>query len=142
MFPPFSLLYIHGGFLPERSPSRSCFSGHTHLLLFLTRAEGGRRYPSHPAAPDYSVQLNYLELLLDLPWSEFTKDNFDLKRAQRILDKDHFGLEKVKQRIVEYLAVLKDSRKWRGGGSQLDFGNSFLCVFFYSSSVSKTLRLP
>jgi len=61
----------------------------------------------NPAAPDYSVQLNYLELLLDLPWSEFTKDNFDLKRAQRILDKDHFGLEKVKQRIIEYLAVLK-----------------------------------
>ena len=64
----------------------------------------------NPAAPDYSIQLNYLELLLDLPWSEFTKDNFDLKRAQRILDKDHFGLEKVKQRIVEYLAVLKLKR--------------------------------
>ncbi|UKT62441.1 endopeptidase La [Pedobacter mucosus] len=64
----------------------------------------------NPAAPDYSVQMNYLELLLDLPWSEFTKDNFDLKRAQRILDKDHFGLEKVKQRIIEYLAVLKLKR--------------------------------
>ncbi|WP_199136396.1 endopeptidase La [Pedobacter sp. ASV12] len=61
----------------------------------------------NPAAPDYSIQMNYLELLLDLPWNDFTKDNFDLKRAQRILDKDHFGLEKVKQRIVEYLAVLK-----------------------------------
>jgi ATP-dependent Lon protease len=64
----------------------------------------------NPAAPDYSIQLNYLELLLDLPWSEFTKDNFDLKRAQRVLDKDHFGLEKVKQRIIEYLAVLKLKR--------------------------------
>lgn len=62
---------------------------------------------TNPAAADYSVQINYLELLLDLPWSEFTKDNFDLKRAQRILDKDHFGLDKVKQRIIEYLAVLK-----------------------------------
>jgi ATP-dependent Lon protease len=61
----------------------------------------------NPAAADYSVQINYLELLLDLPWNEFTKDNFDLKRAQRILDKDHFGLDKVKQRIIEYLAVLK-----------------------------------
>jgi ATP-dependent Lon protease len=61
----------------------------------------------NPAAADYSVQINYLELLLDLPWNEFTKDNFDLKRAQKILDKDHFGLEKVKQRIIEYLAVLK-----------------------------------
>ncbi len=61
----------------------------------------------NPQAPDYSIQMNYLELLLDLPWNDFTKDNFDLKRAQRILDKDHFGLEKVKQRIIEYLAVLK-----------------------------------
>lgn len=64
----------------------------------------------NPAAPDYSIQMNYLELLLDLPWNEFTKDNFDLKRAQKILDKDHFGLEKVKQRIIEYLAVLKLKR--------------------------------
>jgi ATP-dependent Lon protease len=62
---------------------------------------------TNPAAADYSVQINYLELLLDLPWNDFTKDNFDLKRAQRILDKDHFGLDKVKQRIIEYLAVLK-----------------------------------
>ncbi len=61
----------------------------------------------NPAAPDYSIQINYLELLLDLPWNEFTKDNFDLPRARKILDKDHFGLEKVKQRIIEYLAVLK-----------------------------------
>ncbi|GAB1463591.1 endopeptidase La [Pedobacter sp.] len=64
----------------------------------------------NPAAPDYSIQMNYLELLLELPWGEFTKDNFDLKRAQRVLDKDHFGLEKVKQRIIEYLAVLKLKR--------------------------------
>ena len=61
----------------------------------------------NPAAADYSIQINYLELLLDLPWNDFTKDNFDLKRAQRILEKDHYGLEKVKQRIIEYLAVLK-----------------------------------
>ncbi|WP_370632933.1 endopeptidase La [Mucilaginibacter sp. UR6-11] len=62
---------------------------------------------TNPAAADYSVQMNYLELLLDLPWNEFTKDNFDLKRAQKVLDKDHFGLDKVKHRIIEYLAVLK-----------------------------------
>ncbi len=61
----------------------------------------------NPAAADYSVQMNYLELLLDLPWAEYTKDNFDLRRAEKILDKDHYGLEKVKQRIIEYLAVLK-----------------------------------
>ncbi|SMO65774.1 endopeptidase La [Solitalea koreensis] len=61
----------------------------------------------NPAAAEYSVLVNYLELLLDLPWNEFTKDNFDLKRAQKILDKDHYGLEKVKERIIEFLAVLK-----------------------------------
>jgi ATP-dependent Lon protease len=61
----------------------------------------------NPATGEYSVQLNYLQTLLELPWNEYTKDNFDLKRAQRILDRDHFGLEKVKDRIIEHLAVLK-----------------------------------
>lgn len=61
----------------------------------------------NPAAPDYSVSLNYAQLMLDLPWNEHTKDNFDLKRAKKILDKDHHGLEKVKDRIIEYLATLK-----------------------------------
>ncbi len=61
---------------------------------------------NHQSA-EYSVQLNYLETLIELPWEDYTKDNFDLKRAQKILDKDHFGLEKVKERIIEYLAVLK-----------------------------------
>jgi ATP-dependent Lon protease len=61
----------------------------------------------NPMAPDYSQQLSYLQLLLDLPWGEHTKDNFDLKRAEKILNEDHFGLEKVKERILEYLAVLK-----------------------------------
>lgn len=61
----------------------------------------------NPAAAEYSVVLNYAELLLELPWNEFSKDNFDLKRAERVLDKDHYGLEKVKDRILEFLAVLK-----------------------------------
>lgn len=61
----------------------------------------------NPQAPDFGIQRNYLELLLELPWNDFTNDNFDLKRAQKILDRDHFGLEDVKKRIVEYLAVLK-----------------------------------
>ena len=61
----------------------------------------------HPQSPDYSTQLNYLNILLDLPWGEYTKDNLDLKHAQKTLDKDHYGIEKVKQRILEYLAVLK-----------------------------------
>ena len=61
----------------------------------------------NPASPDYSVSLNYAQLMLDLPWNEYTKDNFDLKRAKRVLDRDHHGLEKVKDRILEYLATLK-----------------------------------
>ncbi len=61
----------------------------------------------NPMAPDYSVQVNYLELLLDLPWNEYTEDNFDLHHAQEVLDKDHYGIEKIKKRIIEYLAVLK-----------------------------------
>ena len=61
----------------------------------------------NPQSPDYSTQLNYLNTLLDLPWNEYTKDNLDLKHAQKTLDKDHYGIEKVKERILEYLAVLK-----------------------------------
>jgi ATP-dependent Lon protease len=61
----------------------------------------------NPAGAEYSVQLNYVELLVDLPWSKYSKDNYDLKRAAKILDRDHFGLEKVKERILEHLAVLK-----------------------------------
>lgn len=61
----------------------------------------------NPQVAEYSVQRNYLDLYLDLPWNTYSEDSFDLVRAQRILDRDHFGLDKVKQRIIEYLAVLK-----------------------------------
>ncbi len=61
----------------------------------------------NPQVAEYSIQLNYLELLLDLPWEEHTQDNFDLNKVKKVLDKDHFGLEKVKERILEHLAVLK-----------------------------------
>ena len=61
----------------------------------------------NPHVPDYGIQINYVELLLDLPWNDYTKDNFDLIHAENILDEDHFGLEKVKERILEHLAVLK-----------------------------------
>ena len=61
----------------------------------------------NPSMSDYSVQRSYLELILDLPWNEFTKDFFDLKKANKILNRDHFGLEEVKKRIIEHLAVLK-----------------------------------
>ncbi|NDV79568.1 endopeptidase La [Dysgonomonas sp. 511] len=61
----------------------------------------------HPQSPDYSTQFTYLETMLELPWNEYTKDNFNLKHAQKVLDQDHFGLERVKERIIEHLAVLK-----------------------------------
>ena len=61
----------------------------------------------NPQMPDYAIQRNYIDLLLELPWEIYSKDKFDLKRAQKILDKDHYGLEDVKRRIIEYLAVLK-----------------------------------
>jgi ATP-dependent Lon protease len=73
----------------------------------LFNKELDRLQRMNPMAPDYSVGLNWAQLVLDLPWDENTKDNFDIKRAQKVLDADHFGLEKVKDRILEYLAVLK-----------------------------------
>ncbi len=61
----------------------------------------------NPQVPEFSIQRNYLEFMLDLPWNETSKDNFNLKRAEKILNRDHYGLEKVKERLLEYLAVLK-----------------------------------
>ncbi len=61
----------------------------------------------HPSTPDYSVVYNHCDLLLDLPWDEFTPDNYDLKNAKKVLDADHYGMAKIKNRILEYLAVLK-----------------------------------
>ena len=61
----------------------------------------------NPQVAEYSIQRNYLELFLDLPWDHFSKDNFDLKRAEKILNRDHFGLDEVKKRVLEYLAVQK-----------------------------------
>ncbi len=61
----------------------------------------------HPSTPDYSVVYNHLDLLLDLPWEEYTEDSYDLKKAKKILDNDHYGMDRIKERILEYLAVLK-----------------------------------
>ena len=61
----------------------------------------------NPSSPDYSIQYNYIEFMLDLPWGEMSKDNLDLKHAKKVLDSDHYGLDTVKERIIEYLAVLK-----------------------------------
>ncbi|MDX5584026.1 MAG: endopeptidase La [Aureibaculum sp.] len=69
--------------------------------------ELGRLQRMNPQVAEYSVQRNYLDLLLELPWEKFSQDKFDLKRAKKILDRDHFGLDKVKDRIIEHLAVLK-----------------------------------
>jgi ATP-dependent Lon protease len=68
----------------------------------------------NPQAAEFPVAMNYVEFMLDLPWNEFTVDDFDLNRAKKILDKDHFGLEKVKTRIIEYLAVLKLKKDMKG----------------------------
>jgi ATP-dependent Lon protease len=69
--------------------------------------EIGKLQRINPAAAEYSVILNYLDLMAELPWNETTQDNFDLKRGKKILDEDHYGLDKIKDRILEYLAVLK-----------------------------------
>tara|TARA_B100001173_G_C16022713_1_gene562779 strand:+ start:93 stop:2543 length:2451 start_codon:yes stop_codon:yes gene_type:complete len=74
----------------------------------------------NPQVAEYSVQMNYLDLFLELPWNEFSDDKFDLKKAQKILDRDHFGLEDVKKRIIEYLAVLK---------LRNDMKSPILCLF-------------
>ncbi|WP_185871396.1 endopeptidase La [Blattabacterium cuenoti] len=83
---------------------------------------------TNPQMPEYTVQRNYLELMIDLPWNRYSKDNFDLEYAQKILDRDHYGLEKVKERIIEYLAVLK----LRG-----DMRSPILC-FYGPPGVGKT----
>jgi ATP-dependent Lon protease len=82
----------------------------------------------NPASAEYPVALNYVELLVDLPWNEFTTDSLDLKNAQEILDKDHYGLDKVKERIIEYLAVLKLKK---------DMKSPILC-FYGPPGVGKT----
>lgn len=69
--------------------------------------ELGKLQRMNPQVAEYAIQRNYIELLLDLPWNEYSTDNFDLKRADKILNRDHYGLEDVKKRIIEYLAVLK-----------------------------------
>ncbi len=83
---------------------------------------------TNPQMPEYTVQRNYLEFMIDLPWYKYSKDNFDLEYAEKILNRDHYGLEKVKQRIIEYLAVLK-LRK--------DMRSPILC-FYGAPGVGKT----
>ncbi|PUZ30230.1 ATP-dependent Lon protease [Chitinophaga costaii] len=75
------------------------------MELFKKGAEKLERM--HPSTPDYSVVYNHLDLMLDLPWEDYTADSYDLKKAKKILDNDHYGMDKIKERILEYLAVLK-----------------------------------
>ena len=89
--------------LTERAKAKK-WNDETKLLF---ERELKKLQRTNPMSPDYSIQLNYLELMIDLPWNEFGEDNFDLTKAAEVLDRDHFGLEKVKERIIEYLAVLK-----------------------------------
>lgn len=82
----------------------------------------------NPSAADYSVSLNYCEALVDLPWGDVSKDSYDLKEAKKILDKDHYGLEKVKERILEYLAVLKLKNEIQGNNDGSMKG-PILCLY-------------
>jgi len=75
--------------------------------------ELGKLEKFNPSSPEYSIQYNYLQFMLELPWDETTKDNLDLSHAQKVLDHDHYGLEKVKDRIIEFLAVLKLNGKMK-----------------------------
>ena len=89
-----------------------------------------QRTPTH--SPDYSIQQNFIEIMLDLPWNEYSDDNFDVRHAKEILNRDHFGMDKVKERIVEYLAVLhqvtlikqSDRKAYKS-----DFKAPILCLF-------------
>src|SRR5690554_8147469 len=69
--------------------------------------ELGKLQRMNPQVAEYGIQRNYLDLLIELPWNEYSKDKFDLNRARKVLDRDHYGLDDVKKRIIEYLAVLK-----------------------------------
>ena len=75
--------------------------------LELFTKEIGKLERMHPTTPDYSIVYNHVDLMLDLPWEECTEDRYDLRKAKRVLDADHYGMEKIKERILEYLAVLK-----------------------------------
>ena len=89
-----------------------------------------QRTPTH--SPDYTIQQNYLETLLDLPWNEFSDDNFDIRHAKEILERDHFGMEKIKERIIEYLAVLFQVTKVKQNDSSnktSDFKAPILCLY-------------
>ncbi|MEI7597293.1 MAG: endopeptidase La [Bacteroidota bacterium] len=86
---------------------RSEFKKWNEKIAEVFKKEMGKLQRMNPNAAEFSIQMNYVEMLLDLPWEDYTEDSFDLDNAQKVLDGDHYGLEKIKERIIEYLAVLK-----------------------------------
>ncbi|MBW3544456.1 MAG: LON peptidase substrate-binding domain-containing protein, partial [Bacteroidetes bacterium] len=94
----------------------------------------------NPMAAEYPVAVSYAELLVELPWQEYTKDNFDLQRARKVLDKDHYGLEKVKDRVLEYLAVrkLKAEQAQRGQLDENEVNKGPILLFVGPPGVGKT----
>ena len=89
-----------------------------------------QRTPSH--SPDYTIQQNFIEIMLDLPWNEYSEDNFDVRHAKEVLERDHFGMEKVKERVVEYLAVLHQVMLLKQSGNanhNSDFKAPILCLY-------------
>jgi len=91
----------------DRLMARSAKIKWTKKVKEIFNKEAKKLQRINPSAPDYSITLNHLELMLDLPWGVYSKDNKDLKKSKEILDKEHYGLDKIKDRIIEYLAVLK-----------------------------------
>ncbi len=91
----------------DRFRERAATKKWSEQMAEVFEKELARLQKYNPNSPDYSVQYNYIEFLLDLPWGEMSEDNLDLAHAQKVLDKDHFGLDSIKDRIIEYLAVLK-----------------------------------
>ena len=81
---------------------------------------------THSQSPEFITQQNYLETILELPWDEYTEDNYDIKNAQKVLDRDHYGMEKVKERVVEYLAVLQQMAEKKKAD---DFKAPILCLY-------------
>ncbi len=88
-----------------------------------------QRTPSH--SPDYTIQQNFIEIMLDLPWNEYSEDNFDMHHAKEVLERDHFGMEKVKERVIEYLAVLHQVMflKQSSKATNSDFKAPILCLY-------------
>ncbi len=89
-------------FISQAKKKKWNFETERHFHAELAKMEH-----MNPSSPDYQVQYAYLKTLLDLPWNEYTKDNFNLKKAEKVINRNHYGMDKVKERIIEYLAVLK-----------------------------------